>query len=148
MNGIWGTLAVGLFATDTAPGYSIANASGETLTGLFYGGGFDLCKLRSSFFKCRYFLNRDCFRNRSITGYHHRIISWTAVTITITFLVIRAIAGLRVDREEEMAGLDAAEHGLPWNGADYDIHLYFWKQIRFNLYTTVIFRFAFLNPAS
>ena len=38
MNGIWGTLAVGLFATDTAPGYSIANASGETLTGAFYGG--------------------------------------------------------------------------------------------------------------
>ena len=28
MNGIWGTMAVGLFATDTAPGYSIANASG------------------------------------------------------------------------------------------------------------------------
>ena len=41
MNGIWGTLAVGLFATDAAPGYSIMNARGETLTGLFYGGGFD-----------------------------------------------------------------------------------------------------------
>ena len=27
--------------------------------------------------------------------------------------MIRAIAGLRADREEEMAGLDAAEHGLP-----------------------------------
>ena len=41
------------------------------------------------------------------------VAAWTAVTITVTFLVIRAIAGLRVDREEEMAGLDAAEHGLP-----------------------------------
>ncbi len=93
MNGIWGTLAVGLFATDTAPGYSIANASGETLTGLFYGGGFELLKLQFIGFAS--------------------VAAWTAVTITITFLVIRAIAGLRADREEEMAGLDAAEHGLP-----------------------------------
>lgn len=93
MNGIWGTLAVGLFATDTAPGYSIANASGETLTGLFYGGGFELLKLQFIGFAS--------------------VAAWTAVTITITFLVIRVIAGLRVDREEEMAGLDAAEHGLP-----------------------------------
>ncbi|EOS41389.1 ammonium transporter [Lachnospiraceae bacterium] len=93
MNGIWGTLAVGLFATDTAPGYSIANASGETLTGLFYGGGFELLKLQ-------------------IIGFAS-VAAWTAVTITITFLVIRAAAGLRADREEEMAGLDTAEHGLP-----------------------------------
>ena len=93
MNGIWGTLAVGLFATDTAPGYSISNASGETLTGLFYGGGFELLKLQFIGFAS--------------------VAAWTAVTITITFLVIRAIAGLRADREEEMAGLDAAEHGLP-----------------------------------
>ena len=93
MNGIWGTLAVGLFATDKAPGYSIANASGETLTGLLYGGGFDLLKLQFIGFAS--------------------VAVWTAVTITITFLVIRAIAGLRADREEEMTGLDAAEHGLP-----------------------------------
>ena len=33
-NGIWGTIAVGLFATTSAPE--------STLTGLFYGGGFDL----------------------------------------------------------------------------------------------------------
>lgn len=33
-NGIWGTLAVGLFATTTAPG--------SQFTGLFYGGGIDL----------------------------------------------------------------------------------------------------------
>ena len=46
MNGIWGTLAVGLFATEAAPGYGIANASGEPLTGLFYGGGFELLKLQ------------------------------------------------------------------------------------------------------
>ena len=93
MNGIWGTLAVGLFATDTAPGYSIANASGETLTGLFYGGGFELLKLQ-------------------IIGFAS-VAAWTVVTITITFLVIKVIVGLRVNREEEMTGLDATEHGLP-----------------------------------
>ena len=93
MNGIWGTLAVGLFATDAAPGYSIANASGETLTGLFYGGGFELLKLQ-------------------VTGFA-AVAAWTAVTITITFLLIKAIVGLRVGREEEMLGLDVTEHGLP-----------------------------------
>ena len=93
MNGIWGTLAVGLFATDAAPGYSIMNASGETLTGLFYGGGFELLKLQ-------------------VTGFA-AVAAWTAVTITITFLLIKAIVGLRVDREEEMLGLDVTEHGLP-----------------------------------
>ena len=93
MNGIWGTLAVGLFATDAAPGYSIMNARGETLTGLFYGGGFELLKLQ-------------------IIGFA-AVAAWTAVTITITFLLIKAIVGLRVDREEEMLGLDVTEHGLP-----------------------------------
>ena len=93
MNGIWGTLAVGLFATDAAPGYSIMNVRGETLTGLFYGGGFELLKLQ-------------------ITGFA-AVAAWTAVTITITFLLIKAIVGLRVDREEEMLGLDVTEHGLP-----------------------------------
>ncbi len=93
MNGIWGTLAVGLFATDTAPGYSIANASGKTLTGVFYGGGFELLGLQ-------------------IVGFIS-VAAWTAVTIAVTFLVIKAIVGLRVDREEEILGLDVTEHGLP-----------------------------------
>ena len=93
MNGIWGTLAVGLFATDTAPGYAIADASGETMTGLFYGGGFKLLGIQ-------------------LTGFAS-VALWTAVTITITFLVIKTIVGLRVTREEEIEGLDATEHGLP-----------------------------------
>ena len=93
MNGIWGTIAVGLFATDTSPGYSIANASGETIKGLFYGGGFELLGLQ-------------------LTGFA-AVALWTAVTITITFLVIKAVVGLRVSREEEIEGLDATEHGLP-----------------------------------
>lgn len=93
LNGIWGTLAVGLFATPSAPGYAVANAAGDTLSGLFYGGGFELLGLQGL----------------GIVS----VAAWTAVTITITFLIIKATAGLRVSREEEIVGLDATEHGLP-----------------------------------
>ena len=93
MNGIWGTIAVGLFATETAPGYAIADASGETMTGLFYGGGFKLLGIQ-------------------LTGFAS-VALWTAVTITVTFLIIKSVVGLRVSREEEIEGLDATEHGLP-----------------------------------
>ncbi|WP_407721624.1 ammonium transporter [Ruminococcus sp. JE7B6] len=93
MNGIWGTLSVGLFATDSAPGYAIANASGQKLVGLFYGGGFELMGLQ-------------------LIGFAS-VAAWTAVTITVVFLIIKKIFGLRVTREEEISGLDATEHGMP-----------------------------------
>ena len=85
LNGIWGTLAVGLFATTSAPG-------NDTFTGLFYGGGFALL-------------------GKQLIGFA-AVASWTAVTITIAFLVIRATVGLRVSEEEEIEGLDPTEHGL------------------------------------
>lgn len=87
MNGIWGTIAVGLFATDKAPAYSL-----ET-KGLFYGGGFKLLGIQ-------------------LIGIA-AIVAYTAIMITITFLLIKAIFGLRVSEEEEIVGLDATEHGLP-----------------------------------
>ena len=47
LNGIWGTIAVGLFATDTAPAFARGIGDGITYganqiagKGLFYGGGF------------------------------------------------------------------------------------------------------------
>ena len=92
LNGIWGTLAVGLFATNSAPGYSIANASGEEIVGLFYGGGFELLGLQ-------------------LLGFAS-VAAWTTVTITIVFFVIKAVFGLRASQEEEIIGLDATEHGL------------------------------------
>ena len=92
LNGIWGTIAVGLFATNTVPEYAIANASGEELVGLFYGGGFALLGLQ-------------------LLGFVS-VAAWTAVTITIVFFVIKAIIGLRASEEEEIIGLDATEHGL------------------------------------
>ena len=93
LNGIWGTVAVGLFATDKAPGYSIADAAGSTLTGLFYGGGVKLLSLQ-------------------LLGFAS-VAAWTAVTITVTFLTIKKVVGLRASREEELLGLDQTEHGLP-----------------------------------
>ncbi len=92
MNGIWGTISVGFFATNTAPGYSIADASGTELTGLFYGGGFKLLGLQ-------------------LIGFAS-VAAWTVVTITVVFLVIKATVGLRASQEEEIVGLDITEHGL------------------------------------
>lgn len=92
INGIWGTLAVGLFATSAVPGYSIADSAGTTLTGLFYGGGFKL-------------LGIEALGIGSVA-------LWTAITITLCFTAIKKIFGLRVSREEEIAGLDSTEHGL------------------------------------
>ena len=85
MNGIWGTIATGLFATTTAPG-------NDTLNGLFYGGGFHLLGIQLLGFAA--------------------VAAWTAVTMTIVFAVIKAIFGLRVSEEEELEGLDSTEHGL------------------------------------
>lgn len=100
MNGIWGTVAVGFFATDTAPAFARGYGDGVAFganqicgTGLFYGGGFRLLGVQ-------------------LAGMFS-VIAWTVVTITITFLVIRAVFGLRVSEEEEIIGLDATEHGLP-----------------------------------
>uniref|UniRef100_UPI00402574FE ammonium transporter n=1 Tax=Agathobacter rectalis TaxID=39491 RepID=UPI00402574FE len=101
MNGIWGTIAVGLFATNSAPGYSIADSKGNELVGLFYGGGFKLLGLQ-------------------LTGFVS-VAAWTVVTITIVFLVIKATLGLRVSEEEEIVGLDPTEHGLPSAYAGFDI---------------------------
>lgn len=84
MNGIWGTIAVGLFATSSAPESEI--------DGLFYGGGFHQLGIQ-------------------LAGVA-AVAAWAAVTITITFVVIRATVGLRVTEEEEIIGLDATEHGL------------------------------------
>mgnify|MGYP004514192955 FL=1 len=89
MNGIWGTFAVGLFATDTAPGFAVAGME----KGLFYGGGFHQ-------------LGLQCLGIITVGA-------WAAITITITFAVIKATIGLRVSEEEEILGLDPTEHGLP-----------------------------------
>lgn len=99
MNGVWGTLAVGLFATPTAPAFARGFGDGVTFganqimgAGLFYGGGFTLLGIQ-------------------IIGVA-AILAFTAVTITLSFLAIRATVGLRVSEQEEIVGLDVEEHGL------------------------------------
>lgn len=59
--------------------------------GLFYGGGFKLLGTQLLGLLC--------------------IGVWTAVLMTITFVVVKHTVGLRVT-EEEITGLDKLEHGL------------------------------------
>ncbi len=83
-NGIWGTIAVGLFATTSAPSCEI--------NGLFYGGGVDQLVLQ-------------------LTGVVS-VLLWTGVTMFIVFKVIDKIFGLRVTDQEQIDGLDLHEHGM------------------------------------
>lgn len=90
VNGIWGGLAVGLFATGNGQ---------NGVTGLFYGGGFDQLGKQALGIVC--------------------IIAWTALCMSIVFTVIKKTVGLRADKEEEMKGLDICEHGLVSAYADF-----------------------------
>ena len=83
-NGIWGTLAVGLFATTSAPSSEIC--------GLFYGGGFSQLILQ-------------------ITGIV-TVLAWTGVTMFIVFKIIDKTVGIRVSDREQIDGLDLHEHGM------------------------------------
>lgn len=47
------------------------------------------------------------------------VIAWVAVTMTIIFTIIKKTVGLRVSKEEEIAGLDIHEHGLSSAYADF-----------------------------
>ena len=96
-NGIWGTLAVGLFATKSAPGFALADIQ----EGLFYGGGFAQLGKQAG--------------GMLVTA------GWTVVTIIIAFTIIKKTIGLRVSEEEEITGLDATEHGLPSAYAGFSI---------------------------
>lgn len=88
-NGIWGTVAVGLFST----GY---DGVGK---GLFYGGGFKQLGIQ-------------------LLGFAS-VAAWTTVTMIIVFALIKKTNGLRVSAEEEIKGLDATEHNLPSAYADF-----------------------------
>ena len=92
VNGMWGTIAVGLFATTSVPG-------NDSFKGLFYGGGFSLLG--------KQLLGLAC------------VAAWTIVTMTIVFLIIKKTNGLRVSEDEEIKGLDATEHNLPSAYADF-----------------------------
>jgi len=84
MGGIFGTLAVGLFAQE-------AMMPGTTGNGLFFGGGFSL-------------LLKQLAGVAAVGAYVFAI-------SMIAWLLIRATLGVRVSAEEETMGLDIGEHG-------------------------------------
>ncbi|MCY3648154.1 MAG: ammonium transporter [Acidimicrobiaceae bacterium] len=85
--GLWGTLAVGLFARYGDGFVATDNA------GLFYGGGFDQLLVQ--------------FIGAAL------VFVWVAATTGILFAVIKHTVGLRVPPEVEVSGLDIFEHGQP-----------------------------------
>ena len=83
-NGLWGTVAVGLF---------------DYNNGVFYGGGFHQLGVQVVGVVC--------------------IAAYTAVAMTIVFTILKHTIGLRVSAEEEIMGLDIAEHDLASAYADF-----------------------------
>ncbi|GMU22545.1 MAG: ammonium transporter [Phycisphaerae bacterium] len=81
-NGIWGTLAVGIFANPTYAGP----------TGLLFGGGLTQLLIQLTAV--------------AVVG------GWCLVTGFALFFALKATMGLRVSHEEELRGLDIDEHGM------------------------------------
>ena len=86
--------------------HGMCGAAGTLLTGVFaadgglaYGGGFH-------------------FLGVQLIGVA-AVIVWVAVTMTITFTVLKKTIGLRASWEEETKGLDATEHNLSSSYADF-----------------------------
>ncbi len=85
VNGVFGTLAVGLFAQDKITGTATGN-------GLFFGGGMKLLGAQAI-----------------------GVVAVGAFTFIVAFavwFVIKLVMGIKVSREEEIQGLDLGEHGM------------------------------------
>lgn len=80
--GIWGTLAIGLFATEARSG----------VDGIFYGGSGEQLWVQ--------------FYGVAAT------VGFTGVACAVLFLAIKYTVGLRVTEEQELRGLDISEHGM------------------------------------
>lgn len=85
VNGIFGTLAVGLFAQDRITGTATGN-------GLFFGGGVKL-------------LGAQAVGVLAVGAF-------TFITAFAVWFVIKLVMGIKVSREEEIQGLDIGEHGM------------------------------------
>ena len=89
VNGMWGTIAVGLFACNESYGSK----------GLFYGGGVHQLLVQAA----------------GVVA----IAVYTVICMFVVFKVIKAVNGLRVSAQEEIDGLDITEHGLTSAYADF-----------------------------
>ena len=85
VNGVWGTLAVGLFAAPEALGY------GNPMVGLFYGGGFKYLGVQALG------AGATCV--------------WAFGTGLAIFFALKKLGILRVSEKTELKGLDVTEHG-------------------------------------
>jgi ammonium transporter len=86
--------------------HALCGASGTILTGFFaldkgflYGGGL-------------------AFLGVQTLGVA-AVIAWVAITMTITFTILKKTIGLRVSKTEELSGLDITEHGIASSYADF-----------------------------
>ncbi|MFH1429580.1 MAG: ammonium transporter, partial [Candidatus Margulisiibacteriota bacterium] len=83
INGIWGTLAIGIFGKE---------ALGLANNGLIYGGGITQLGIQ--------FVGSAS------------VVIFVLVTMGLIFKTIDKTIGLRVSRHEELRGLDIGEHGM------------------------------------
>jgi Amt family ammonium transporter len=88
MNGVWGTVAVGLFGRTMIDGVE----TGLARDGLFFGGGAAQLGVQLLGVLC--------------------VSAFAMGTMGLVFYVIKRTVGLRVSREEELRGLDIGEHGM------------------------------------
>ncbi len=86
VNGLWGTLAVGLFSTGINP------VGDSAQKGLFYGGGFNMLGVQLLGVVC--------------------IAAWTILCMVVLFQILKHTCGIRASKIEEIEGLDKHEHGL------------------------------------
>ena len=86
VGGLWGTIAIGFFATREAPSL----AGGSYFEGLFYGGGVDQLW-------------------RQIVGALAVLVFSFVLTLVIGFLIQRTI-GFRISEEDEITGIDNVVH--------------------------------------
>ncbi|MGI3779794.1 MAG: ammonium transporter, partial [Janthinobacterium lividum] len=81
VGGLWGTIAVGFFATSAAP---------AKVDGLFYGGGFDQLW-------------------RQVVG-ALSVLVYSFVLTLIIGLILQKTVGFRVPEDQELEGVDSIEH--------------------------------------
>jgi len=85
VNGVWGTLAVGIFAAPTAANY------GNGMVGLFYGGGMKFLGIQ--------------LIGAGVTAI------WAFGMGAAIFFTLKRLGILRVSAKTELKGLDLTEHG-------------------------------------
>ena len=91
VNGLWGTVAIGLFALGPSEAEGALYSAGPN-AGLFFGGGLGqfITQLLGAL---------------AVGG-------MTVLLSTIFWVVLKATLGIRVSEEEELLGLDIGEHGM------------------------------------